>query len=102
MCVLSLVIVYIKKNSFPVIFPLSFRLAKELEEKDKKLTALTEEQCEEQQRWQEELDELREEMGRVRKEVQEAELLALQDEIAAMEKQRDVAMTHIEAWLREV
>ncbi|XP_044053511.1 RING finger protein 214 [Siniperca chuatsi] len=78
------------------------RLAKELEENERKLTALTEEQSEEQRRWQEELDELRQEMERVRKEAQEAELLTLQDEIAAVEKQRDVAMARIEAWLREV
>nr|XP_046241759.1 RING finger protein 214 isoform X2 [Scatophagus argus] len=78
------------------------RVAKELEENEGKLTALTEEQSEEQRRWQEELDELRQEMERVTKEAQEAELLALQDEVAAVEKQRDVAMARIEAWLREV
>lgn len=67
----------------------------------RKLTALTEEQSEEQRRWQEELEELRQEMERVRK-AQEVELLALQDEIVAVEKQRDVAMARIEAWLKEV
>ena len=78
------------------------RLAKELEESERKLIALTEEQSEEQRRWQEELDELRQEMERVRKEAQESDLVALQDEIAAVEKQREVAMARIESWLREV
>ncbi len=88
-------------HALPRLLPLS-RLAKELEESERKLTALTEEQSEEQRRWQEELGELRQEMERVRKEAQEAELLALQDEIAAVEKQRDVAMARIEAWQKEV
>ncbi|KAM9858810.1 uncharacterized protein rnf214 [Aulostomus maculatus] len=78
------------------------RLAKEFEESDTKLTALTKEQSEEQLRWREEVEELRGEMERLRKQAQEAERLALQDEIAAVEKQRDVAVSRIEDWLREV
>ncbi|KAG7219778.1 hypothetical protein INR49_011512 [Caranx melampygus] len=72
------------------------------DERNRKLTALNEEQGEEQQRWQAELEQLRQEMERVRKEAQEAELQAVKDEIATVEKQRDVAMAHIETWLREV
>ncbi|XP_068594716.1 RING finger protein 214 [Brachionichthys hirsutus] len=78
------------------------RVTKELGESEGKLTALTEEQREEQQRWQEELEALRQEMERVRKKANDAEWLALQDEVAAVEKQRDVAMDHIDTWLTEV
>lgn len=78
------------------------RLSRELEDGSRKLTALTDENGEEQRRWREELEELRREMEQVRKEAQEAQLQALKDQISAVEKQRDVAMTSIEAWQREV
>lgn len=78
------------------------RLAKELEDTEKRLTALIEEQTEEHKKWQEELEELKQEMEQVRKEAEEATRLALQDEVAAMEKQREAAMAHIETWQKEV
>ncbi|XP_029915695.1 RING finger protein 214 isoform X2 [Myripristis murdjan] len=78
------------------------RLAKELEESERRLARLAEEQGEEQRQWQEELDELRQEMERARREAEEAELAALQDEIAAVEKQREAAAARIDTWLKEV
>ncbi|XP_013885192.1 protein enabled homolog, partial [Austrofundulus limnaeus] len=78
------------------------RLLRELEESDRKLRTLSEQHSEEQRRSGEELEELRREMQRVTKEAQEAQLQALRDEVTAVEKQRDAAVSHIEAWLREV
>lgn len=78
------------------------RLAKELEDEEKKLTALIEEQTEEQKRWQEELEKLKQEMEKVQKEAEEATLVALQNEIAVVENQREAAMAHIETWQKEV
>ncbi|CAN9512661.1 unnamed protein product [Ophioblennius macclurei] len=78
------------------------RLAKELQETEQKLTSLDEEQSEEQRRWKEELEELCREMDGARKEAQQAQLQAQRDEILAVEKQREMAMSRISAWLREV
>ncbi|TNN45584.1 RING finger protein 214 [Liparis tanakae] len=78
------------------------RMAKELEEADRKVTSLTQKKWEEKSRLQAELEELRGQMERGRKEAREAELQALRDEVIAVEKQRDVAMTRIEAWISEV
>lgn len=91
-----------EKVTFMDLFFLTLRLAKELEDKEKQLTILIEEQTDEQQKWQEELQELRHKVEQVRKQAEEATQQALQDEIAAIEKQRDVAMAHIETWQKEV
>ncbi|KAM9810499.1 RING finger protein 214 [Neosynchiropus ocellatus] len=78
------------------------RSATQLEESDRKLGQLTEEQCEEQQVWREELLQLREEARQLKVEAQDAELQALKDEIIAVEKKRDAAMACMEAWLKEL
>ncbi|XP_053726694.1 RING finger protein 214 [Synchiropus splendidus] len=78
------------------------RLATELEESNRKLEQLTEEQCEEYQVWQEELMQLTEVAKQLKKEAQEAELQALKDEIIAVEKKRDAAMACMESWLKEL
>ncbi|XP_077416795.1 uncharacterized protein rnf214 [Vanacampus margaritifer] len=78
------------------------RLTKELQESADKLTELAREQDEDQRTSQKEMDTLKEEMDRVRQEAKDAEILALQDQLSAVEAQRDVAMERIKAWLKEV
>uniref|UniRef100_A0A672IPB4 RING-type domain-containing protein n=1 Tax=Salarias fasciatus TaxID=181472 RepID=A0A672IPB4_SALFA len=80
---------------------LPVRLAKELQDMEQKLTALGEEQGEEQRRWGSELEELRREMDRVRREVREAQRQAQRDEIAAVEKQREVAIQYLNTLRQE-
>lgn len=78
------------------------RLNEELDESCRKLGDLTKEQLEEKKKWQDELAELTQQMERLKKEAEEAQRLALQDEIAAVEQQRDVAMAFIQEWQKEV
>lgn len=78
------------------------RLNEELDESCRKLRDLTKEQLEEKKKWQDELAELRQQMEQLKKEAEEAQRLALQDEIAAVEQQRGVAMALIQEWQKEV
>ncbi|XP_061528544.1 RING finger protein 214 [Phycodurus eques] len=78
------------------------RLSKDLEEIAAKLSALTQEKHNEERRWQEEKDELMKEMDRVSQEVKDTESLVLQDQINAVEAQRDFAMERIQAWFTKM
>ncbi|XP_046906375.1 RING finger protein 214 [Hypomesus transpacificus] len=77
------------------------RLTQELEETNKKLSLLTEEQSEEKQTWARELSELNAEMGRLQREAEEAGLSALRDEMAALEVYNDVTLSQVNDWLME-
>ncbi|XP_062309366.1 RING finger protein 214 [Osmerus eperlanus] len=77
------------------------RLTQELEETNKKLSLLTEEQGEEKQTWARELSELNTEMGRLHREAEEAGLAALRDEMAALEVYRDMSLSQVNDWLKE-
>lgn len=57
---------------------------------------------EEKKKWQDELAELRQQIEPLKKEAEEAQRLALQDQVAAVEQQRDVAMALIQEWQTEV
>ncbi|KAJ8266305.1 hypothetical protein GJAV_G00128890 [Gymnothorax javanicus] len=77
------------------------RLSLDLEETEKRLTALMEEQCQEKLTWERELAELRKEAEGARKEAEEACQSALKDEVLALEMQRDVTISQMEEWIAE-
>ncbi|KAL4659624.1 RING finger protein 214 [Arapaima gigas] len=75
------------------------RLSAELEDVEKKVTSLMQEQTEENETSQRELADLRREMNRLRKEYEEAGQAALKDEISAIEMQREASISQVEDWL---
>ncbi|XP_036435994.1 LOW QUALITY PROTEIN: RING finger protein 214 [Colossoma macropomum] len=77
------------------------RLTQELEEADRKLKQLTEEQNNEKLSWEQEIADLQEEKERLSKQVEEANQMALKDEIEALESQRLLAIAHVEDWQAE-
>ncbi|XP_038861541.1 RING finger protein 214-like isoform X2 [Salvelinus namaycush] len=77
------------------------RLSQELEETTRKLALLIEEQNQEKLMWERELADLNTEMERLQEESEETTQRALQEEIAALEMQRDVTMSEVDDWLKE-
>ncbi|XP_028839588.1 RING finger protein 214-like [Denticeps clupeoides] len=75
------------------------RLTQELEATNKKLSTLTDDQ--EKLVWEREIAELQTEINQKRKQMEEATHLALQDEIAAVEMQREVIVSQVEDWIAE-
>ncbi|XP_017569358.1 RING finger protein 214 [Pygocentrus nattereri] len=77
------------------------RLTQELEEADRKLKQLTEEQNNEKLSWEQEIADLQERKERLSKQVEEDSQMALKDEVQALESQRLLAIAHVEDWLAE-
>ncbi|KAJ8348486.1 hypothetical protein SKAU_G00270750 [Synaphobranchus kaupii] len=77
------------------------RLSLDLEESERRLTALIEEQCQEKLTWEHELAELQKEADRLCKETEESSQSALRDEISALEMQKEVTISQVEEWVAE-
>ncbi|KAJ8383679.1 hypothetical protein AAFF_G00216500 [Aldrovandia affinis] len=77
------------------------RLSQNLEETDRRLTALIEEQSQEKLAWERELAELQKEADRLRKEADEASQVVLRDELSALEIQREVTILQVDEWIAE-
>ncbi|XP_072531680.1 RING finger protein 214 isoform X2 [Salminus brasiliensis] len=77
------------------------RLAQEFEEADRKLKLLIEEQNNDKVSWEQEIADLQTEHERLSKQVEEASQIALKDEIAVLESERELAISQIEDWIAE-
>ncbi|XP_030637564.1 RING finger protein 214 isoform X2 [Chanos chanos] len=77
------------------------RLAQELEDSDRKLKMLTEEQNQDKLTWEQEIASLRNEMERLHRQADEANHTALKDEIGALETERDVCVSLVEDWIED-
>uniref|UniRef100_W5K2J6 Si:ch211-139a5.1 n=1 Tax=Astyanax mexicanus TaxID=7994 RepID=W5K2J6_ASTMX len=76
------------------------KLVQELEEADRKLKQLIEEQNNDLS-WEQEIADLQTENERLSKQLEETNQIALKDEIAALESQRELAISQIEDWIAE-
>ncbi|XP_066567630.1 RING finger protein 214 isoform X2 [Amia ocellicauda] len=79
----------------------SNRLAQELEEEERRLALLINEQNQERESWESELMELRRATAELRRKVEEARQSTLRDEVSVVELQRDTAVSQLEEWLAE-
>ncbi|XP_066515215.1 RING finger protein 214 [Hoplias malabaricus] len=77
------------------------KLVQDLEDADRKLKQLIEEQNNERLTWEQEISELQAERERLSKQVEETCQITLNDEIAALESQRQMAITLVEDWIAE-
>uniref|UniRef100_A0A673N210 RING finger protein 214-like n=1 Tax=Sinocyclocheilus rhinocerous TaxID=307959 RepID=A0A673N210_9TELE len=77
------------------------RLAQELEDTEKKLKMLIEEQNQEKLSWEQEIADLRVEMETLCRQAEQASQTVLQDEIAALEMQKELALSQVEDWIAD-
>ncbi|XP_051750904.1 RING finger protein 214 [Ctenopharyngodon idella] len=77
------------------------RLAQDLEDTEKKLKMLIEEQSQEKLSWEQEIADLRVEMETLCRQAEQASQTVLQDEIAALEMQKELALSQVEGWIAD-
>ncbi|XP_016401462.1 RING finger protein 214-like isoform X1 [Sinocyclocheilus rhinocerous] len=77
------------------------RLTQELEDTEKKLKMLIEEQSQEKLSWEQEIADLRVEMETLCRQAEQASQTVLQDEIAALEMQKELMLSQVEDWIAD-